>query len=79
MVYIKIMLLIFCCVAIYFLSSFEEEIYIDGKEILNACMAFRAFVVDDVRDFTGVVSFLIFVFPFLFLCIKKELKMLVLI
>ncbi|PWC21691.1 hypothetical protein DDT52_05050 [Brenneria roseae subsp. roseae] len=74
MVYIKIMLLIFCCIAIYFLSSFEEEIYIDGKEILNACMAFRAFVVDDVRDFTGVISFLIFVFPFLFLCIKKRVK-----
>lgn len=73
-IYKKGMLFIFCCIAIYFLSSFEEEIYIDGKEIVNACMAFKAFVVDDVRDFTGAVSFSIFVFPFLFVCIKRRGK-----
>ncbi|MBJ7222835.1 MULTISPECIES: DUF2645 family protein [unclassified Brenneria] len=64
----------FCCVAIYLLSSFEEDIYIDGKEILNSCMAFRAFVVDDTRDITGTISFAFFVFPFLLLSFRKKFR-----
>ncbi|MCV9878468.1 YjeO family protein [Brenneria izbisi] len=73
-IYKRGILFVFCCIVVYFLSSFEEEIYIDGKEIVNACMAFKTFVVDDIRDFTGTVSFFIFVFPFLFLCIKRRGK-----
>ncbi|CDH23167.1 conserved hypothetical protein [Xenorhabdus bovienii str. kraussei Becker Underwood] len=37
-------------------SFLEEEVYIDGKEIKNACIAHRALVVDDIRDITASIS-----------------------
>ncbi|MDE9519919.1 YjeO family protein [Xenorhabdus bovienii] len=48
-----------CCLfIIYLLSFFEEEVYIDGKEIKNSCIAHRALVVDDIRDITAPISIL---------------------
>lgn len=52
---------------IYLLSSFKEESLIDGVEIRNACMAHRAFVVDDIRDFTVTLAIILLVPCFYFL------------
>ncbi|WP_016589123.1 DUF2645 family protein, partial [Yersinia pestis] len=47
---------IFCFFALYLISSFKEEAFIDGIEIKNVCVAHRAFVVDDIRDFTVIFA-----------------------
>ncbi|WP_420855325.1 DUF2645 family protein [Xenorhabdus mauleonii] len=60
---------LFCLLIIYSFSFFEEEIYIDGDEIKNACVAHRTFVVDDTRDVSVPVSAL-FMLPLLFKVIK---------
>ncbi|WP_099142504.1 DUF2645 family protein [Xenorhabdus kozodoii] len=68
---------LFCLLIIYSFSFFEEEIYIDGMEIKNACVAHRAFVADDTRDVSAPVTAL-FILPLLFKTIKikfKSLKM----
>ncbi|MDE1474785.1 YjeO family protein [Xenorhabdus bovienii] len=63
-----------CCLfIIYLLSFFEEEVYIDGKEIKNACIAHRALVVDDIRDITAPISIL-FIIPLLYLAIRNKFK-----
>ncbi|MBS0057097.1 MULTISPECIES: YjeO family protein [Yersinia] len=52
---------LFCSFAIYLLSSFKEEAFIDGVEIKNACIAHRALVVDDIRDFTVTLAVIILI------------------
>ncbi|WP_038239113.1 YjeO family protein [Xenorhabdus szentirmaii] len=64
---------VFCLLIIYSFSFFEEEIYIDGGEIENACVAHRAFVVDDTRDVTAPLAAL-FVLPLLFKAAKLRFK-----
>ncbi|PHM51594.1 DUF2645 family protein [Xenorhabdus hominickii] len=55
----------FCLLIIFSFSFFEEEIYIDGVEIKNACVAHRTFVADDTRDVSAPVAAL-FILPLLF-------------
>ncbi|CNL47810.1 TPA: YjeO family protein [Yersinia enterocolitica] len=56
-----------CFIAIYLLSSFKEESFIDGVEIKNACIAHRALVVDDIRDFTVTLAILALIPCFIYL------------
>ncbi|MBC8953989.1 DUF2645 family protein [Xenorhabdus sp. PB62.4] len=64
---------IFCLFIIYSFSFFEEEIYIDGMEIKNACIAHRTFVADDTRDVSAPVAAL-FILPLLFKTIRIKFK-----
>ncbi|MDC9613948.1 YjeO family protein [Xenorhabdus khoisanae] len=64
---------VFCLLIIYSFSFFEEEIYIDGAEIKNACVAHRTFVADDTRDVSAPVAAL-FILPLLFKIIKIKFK-----
>ncbi|PHM33384.1 membrane protein [Xenorhabdus mauleonii] len=64
---------IFCVLLIDSFSFFEEEIYIDGVEIKNACVAHRTFVADDTRDVSAPVSAL-FIFPLLFKVIRLKFR-----
>lgn len=54
-----------CITAIYLLSSFKEEVFINSEEIKNACVAHRAFVVDDTRDVTLPIT-IILLLPWLY-------------
>jgi len=58
---------------IYILSSFKEEDYIDGIDIKNACIAHRALVVDDTRDFTITLAIILLI-PCVFFLKKYKLK-----
>ncbi|AYW91933.1 YjeO family protein [Yersinia pseudotuberculosis] len=58
---------IFCFFALHLISSFKEEAFIDGIEIKNACVAHRAFVVDDIRDFTVIFAIIILIPCFVYL------------
>ncbi|WP_050104562.1 YjeO family protein [Yersinia similis] len=58
---------IFCFFTIYLISSFKEEAFIDGIEIKNACIAHRAFVVDDIRDITVIFAIIILIPCFVYL------------
>ncbi|WP_145480142.1 DUF2645 family protein [Yersinia similis] len=62
---------IFCFFTIYLISSFKEEAFIDGIEIKNACIAHRAFVVDDIRDITVIFAIIILI-PF-FVYLKRSI------
>ncbi|MBD2801744.1 YjeO family protein [Xenorhabdus sp. M] len=64
---------VICLLIIYVFSYFEEEIYIDGTEIKNACMVHRALVADDVRDVSAPISAL-FILPLLFKVIRFKFK-----
>ncbi|OKP00824.1 membrane protein [Xenorhabdus eapokensis] len=64
---------VFCLFIIYSFSFFEEEIYIDGMEIKNACVAHRTFVADDTRDVSAPVAAL-FILPLLFKTMKLKFK-----
>ncbi|WP_145502131.1 YjeO family protein [Yersinia similis] len=57
----------FCFFTIYLISSFKEEAFIDGIEIKNACIAHRAFVVDDIRDITVIFAIIILIPCFVYL------------
>ncbi|WP_404273266.1 YjeO family protein [Yersinia similis] len=58
---------IFCFFTIYLISSFKEEAFIDGIEIKSACIAHRAFVVDDIRDITVIFAIIILIPCFVYL------------
>ncbi|MEI7376105.1 DUF2645 family protein [Dickeya chrysanthemi] len=59
---------------LHLLSVFKEESYIDGKEIINACMAFKTFLADDIRDVTAPISFIFFLLPFFIIILKERFK-----
>ncbi len=66
----KIIILFYCIIlfpVIYILSSFKEESFIDGNEIKNACMAYKVFVVDDIRDFTVTLTLILLIPVFFYL------------
>lgn len=63
---------LFCIAAIFLLSSFKEEWFIDGGEIKNACIAHRAFVVDDTRDVMVPLT-IILLLPWLYLLKRTRL------
>lgn len=67
------LLLYFLFFALYLISSFKEEAFIDGIEIKNVCVAHRAFVVDDIRDFTVIFAIIILIPCFVYLK-KTDLK-----
>ncbi|MCG3463394.1 YjeO family protein [Xenorhabdus bovienii] len=62
-----------CLFVIYLFSFFEEEIYIDGVDIKNACVAHSEFVIDDIRDVTAPIAAL-FIVPLLFIAIKSKFR-----
>ncbi|WP_426577075.1 YjeO family protein [Xenorhabdus stockiae] len=64
---------VLCLSVIYLSSFFEEEYYIDGIDIKNACVAHRALVVDDIRDVTAPIAAL-FIIPLLFIAVKLKGK-----
>ncbi|MDC9597220.1 YjeO family protein [Xenorhabdus anantnagensis] len=64
---------VLCLPVIYLSSFFEEEAYIDGVDIKNACVAHRALVVDDIRDVTAPIAAL-FIIPLLFIAVKLKCK-----
>ncbi|PHM51791.1 YjeO family protein [Xenorhabdus hominickii] len=63
----------FCLLIINISSFFEEEFYIDGIDIKNACEAHRALVVDDIRDVTAPIAAL-FIIPLLIIAVKLKCK-----
>ncbi|MDR0219627.1 MAG: YjeO family protein [Enterobacteriaceae bacterium] len=69
----KLIYFLFCLFIINSFSFFEEEIYIDGNDIKNACIAHRALAADDIRDFTAPTA-VIFIIPFLVLAFKSKGK-----
>lgn len=71
---VKFFIFILFISLLYSFSLFKEESYIDGKEVLNACVAFKTFVTDDIRDVTAPLSFFIFILPFFIILFKERFK-----
>ncbi|QYM92772.1 DUF2645 family protein [Dickeya zeae] len=71
---VKFFIFILFISLLHLLSLFKEESYIDGKEVLNACVAFKAFVTDDIRDVTAPISFFLLILPFFIILFKERFK-----